>query len=261
MDAVTTLKKHLRDFRSLLSLPETNIYSPKRILPKNYILIVSPHPDDEILMGALALRLQNENKLRVINVAVTLGSSKDRQKSRDLELKQATGFLKWQNVTLPNDWPKKKVKLQQLIKKYQPCLIIAPHSHDRHPTHERTSQLLKSALAHYTGSVAWAEYWSPQAEPNLLVEIDDKTHLKQVKCLQFHKGEIERNPYHLRLLGWQMDCVRRGSEWLNHKGASSVPMLAGQLYRLEKFINGKLAVQNNPHFAYTHSDLTDWLFE
>ena len=261
MDAVTTLKKHLRDFRALLSIPETKIYSPKRILPKNYVLIVSPNPDDEILMGALALRLQSENKLKVINVAVTLGSSKEKQKSRNLELKQATTFLKWQNILLPNEWPKKKTKLQQLITKYQPSLIIAPHSLDRHPTHERSSHLLKSVLSHYSGFVAWAEYWSPQTEPNLLVEIDDKTHLKQVKSLQFHKGEIERNPYHLRLLGWQMDSVRRGSEWLNHKGSSSVPMLTGQLYRLEKFVNGRLVAKNDPHFAYTHSDLTDWLFE
>ena len=261
MDAVTTLKKHLRDFRALLSIPETKIYSPKRILPKNYVLIVSPHPDDEILMGALALRLQSENKLKVINVAVTLGSSKERHKSRNLELKQATTFLKWQNILLPNEWPKKKTKLQQLIKKYQPSLIIAPHALDHHPTHERSSHLLKSVLSHYSGFVAWAEYWSPQTEPNLLVEIDDKTHLKQVKSLQFHKGEIERNPYHLRLLGWQMDSVRRGSEWLNHKGSSSVPMLAGQLYRLEKFVNGRLVAKDDPHFAYTHSDLTDWLFE
>jgi LmbE family N-acetylglucosaminyl deacetylase len=261
MNAATVLKKHLRDFRALLLLPEKKIYSPKRILPMEYVFIVSPHPDDEILMGAVALRLQTENKIKVINIAVTLGSSKERQKERELELKDATNYLNWQNIKLPLEWPRKKEKLQQLIKKYKPRLIIAPHSHDRHPTHEKTAKLVKDMLPHHTGYVAWAEYWSPQAEPNLLVEIDDKTHLKQVKGLEFHKGEIERNPYHLRLLGWQMDSVRRGSEWLGLKGATSAPILAGQLYRLEKFVNGKLVIKDCPHFAYSHSDLTDWLFE
>lgn len=260
MDAITTLKKHLRDFRALLSLQDTKIYSPKRILPRNYVMLISPHPDDEILMGALALRLQNENKLKVVNLAVTLGSSKERRKARNLELQQAIRFLKWQNVLLPSEWSKKKTKLLQLIKKYEPSLIIAPHPNDRHPTHEKTALLLKNVLPYYSGYVAWAEYWSPQAEPNLLVEVDDKTHLKQVKSLQFHQGEIQRNPYHLRLLGWQMDNVRRGSEWLDHRGASSSPMLAGQLYRLEKFEKGKLVNTNSPHFAYSHSDLTDWFF-
>ena len=42
-------------------------------------LIFSPHPDDECIIGGLALRLQREAGMRVINVAVTQGSHKDRQ--------------------------------------------------------------------------------------------------------------------------------------------------------------------------------------
>jgi LmbE family N-acetylglucosaminyl deacetylase len=38
-------------------------------------LIFSPHPDDECIIGGLALRLLREAKWNVINVAVTLGSA------------------------------------------------------------------------------------------------------------------------------------------------------------------------------------------
>ncbi len=38
-------------------------------------LIMSPHPDDECIMGGLPLRLMREAGFRIINVAVTLGSN------------------------------------------------------------------------------------------------------------------------------------------------------------------------------------------
>ena len=38
------------------------------------VLICSPHPDDEVLTGALALRLSQEESATIYNLAVTLGS-------------------------------------------------------------------------------------------------------------------------------------------------------------------------------------------
>jgi hypothetical protein len=45
-------------------------------------LIFSPHPDDECIVGGLALRLLREKKWNVINVAVTLGGRKERRAAR-----------------------------------------------------------------------------------------------------------------------------------------------------------------------------------
>ena len=49
-------------------------------------LFFAPHPDDETIVGALALRLFREARLKVINVAVTQGSNKERQAERLVEL-------------------------------------------------------------------------------------------------------------------------------------------------------------------------------
>src|SRR6185503_8608134 len=57
------------------------------------VLIFSPHPDDECIIGALPLRLSREAKMRVINVAVTQGSKKERQTGRLQELQQACEFM------------------------------------------------------------------------------------------------------------------------------------------------------------------------
>ena len=45
-------------------------------------LILSPHPDDECVIGGLALRLMRESGVRIVNVAVTLGSNRERQAER-----------------------------------------------------------------------------------------------------------------------------------------------------------------------------------
>src|SRR5438105_10733112 len=50
------------------------------------VLIFSPHPDDEVIIGGLPLRLLRELKMNVINVAVTQGSNKARQAERWNEL-------------------------------------------------------------------------------------------------------------------------------------------------------------------------------
>ena len=42
-------------------------------------LIFSPHPDDECIIGGLALRLMREAGMRVVNVAVTQGSNMARR--------------------------------------------------------------------------------------------------------------------------------------------------------------------------------------
>src|SRR5207249_11572429 len=57
------------------------------------VLIFSPHPDDECIIGALPLRLLREAKMNVINVAVTQGSNKARQTERYQELQNACHFI------------------------------------------------------------------------------------------------------------------------------------------------------------------------
>src|SRR5687768_536250 len=51
------------------------------------VLIFSPHPDDEVIIGGLALRLLRQSRWQVINVAVTQGSNKARQAERLAELR------------------------------------------------------------------------------------------------------------------------------------------------------------------------------
>src|SRR5580700_763252 len=56
-------------------------------------LFFAPHPDDETILGGLALRLLREAKWNVVDIAITLGSIKARKAGRAQELHNACQFL------------------------------------------------------------------------------------------------------------------------------------------------------------------------
>lgn len=222
------------------------------------VMILSPHPDDESITGSLALRLMLENNAYVINVAVTLGSKKDRQKARLKELESACEFLEMDLDVLSEDWTKKSKELKALIEKYRPQLILAPHLKDHHPTHIKTGKLLAKVLktSKLKCLVGWTEFWSDQEKPNCLIEVPMEIVARQMKALEFHKGEIARNPYHLRLPSWMMDNVRRGGEIINNVGAEVPGMPFGVIYRLQVFKNKKLTdAKLSTPFLSTFADL------
>jgi len=251
--SLALFKKHHQQLQKLLPASELTPSIVRRHLPREKVLIVSPHPDDEILQSSLALRLQTENSMKVVNVAVTLGSKLDQRKRRTSELTRAVKYLKFKNYILSESWSEKKRELSEIIKKEKPSLIIAPHHLDQHTTHQRTSTLVSDVTGSFSGTIAWSEFWSAQKSPNLLVEVPFDVFLKQYKALEFHRGEIARNPYHLRLQSWLIDNVRRGSEIINHSGSESAPMLMGQLYRVSRTVN------SDQCFALKSDDLSDWL--
>lgn len=207
------------------------------------VMILSPHPDDECIVGSLALRLMQENNVHVINVAVTLGSNVKRQPARLEELTRACDLLQMELLILKETGKKKEKELKALIEKYQPTLILAPHTKDHHPTHIQTGELLKSVSKTLKAStlIAWTEFWAPMKKPNILIEVPTEILELQMRALAEHAGEVARNPYHLRLPAWMMDNVRRGSELIAGKGMEAPIMAYGVLYYLQLLQKGKLS--------------------
>jgi N-acetylglucosamine malate deacetylase 1 len=229
--------------KTLSSLfPESPLIK-KKSLPL-VVMILSPHPDDESIIGSLPLRLSHENNAHVINIAVTLGSKVERRKERIKELEDACEILKMENIILDENWKKKEKELKSLIQKYQPNLILAPHLKDHHPAHIKTGQLLKKTLTSLkttTTLVAWTEFWGVMSKPNLMVEVPTEIVELQMKALEKHVGEVSRNAYHLRLPAWMMDNVRRGSEVIGGKGVEATQMPFAVLYQLQLFKKGKFS--------------------
>jgi N-acetylglucosamine malate deacetylase 1 len=182
-------------------------------------LIFSPHPDDEVIIGGLALRLLRESGWRVVNVAVTLGSKKERQAGRLDELRaccQCIGFelalagpsgLEGINprrrLEDPVAWRAAVGMIAGILREHNPQAVCFPHDQDWNSTHVGVHWLLRDALELLGPGLDCltleTEFWGAMANPNLMVELTPSHLGDLITALTFHVGEVQRNPYHLTL--------------------------------------------------------------
>lgn len=222
------------------------------------VLVFAPHPDDEALVGGLALRLRRELRYRVTAVAVTQGSRMDRQAERLEEMHACCRFLGFELVTLPprglariqprtraeqpDAWAEAVGHVQELIAYHRPSVILMPHADDFNTTHNGTHLLVLDALQAqgpaFRCRIVETEFWHPMQDPNLLVESAPADVADLVAAVSFHKGEVRRNPYHLQLPAWMADNVRRGSERVGGQGEAAADFHFGTLYRVRDWAEG-----------------------
>jgi LmbE family N-acetylglucosaminyl deacetylase len=220
-------------------------------------LIFSPHPDDECIVGGLALRLLREAGWNVINVAVTLGGKRERRAQRLCELQNACDFLGFDLASLGLEkinpitrqknrgrWLAAVGQIKDVLKANKPRVVFFPHERDGHSTHVGVHFLVLDALKKMPRSfeffIVETEFWGQMADPNLLVEsgVEDMGDL--MAALACHVGEMRRNLYHARLPAWMMDNVRRGAELVGGQGGVAPDFTFATIYRLRKWSRGRL---------------------
>ena len=223
-------------------------------------LIFAPHPDDEVIIGALPLRLQRELGWEVIDVAVTQGSNPARRSERWSELSACcdhigfglisarAGGLEGINLRAreenPEEWQRSVETIRRLLAEHSPRAIFFPHSDDWNITHIGTHYLVLEALgalgSDFSCIAVETEFWGAMNTPNLMVESGEADVVELISALSFHVGEVKRNPYHLRLPAWLMDNVRRGGELVGGQGKKAPDFTFSTLYRAQRWCNGKL---------------------
>lgn len=232
---------------------------PKPAADAPVALIFSPHPDDECITGGFALRLMRESGMRVINVAVTLGSNKKRRPARRRELKNACNWLEFEleltksdglekinpqtRADNPRHWDAAVKIISAKLAKFQPRVIFFPHELDRHRAHIGTHFLVMDALKtlppDFQTKLVETEFWGQMPSPNLLVESSVEDVADLLAALSFHAGEMRRNPYHLRLPSWLQDNVRR-AELVGGPGSAAPDFTFATIYRLRRWKNGRV---------------------
>ncbi|KQW43743.1 MULTISPECIES: PIG-L deacetylase family protein [unclassified Roseateles] len=250
-------REHLNRFAALLGDPPDRQAGPGREPQPGHCLIFAPHPDDECIVGALPLRLKQEAGWRVSNVAVTLGSNVERRESRWAELQDACGVLGFGCIRAgadglsdvradtserqPRLWQVHVETLAALLAAHRPDLVLAPHALDDNPSHRGVCRLVTEALAaaRLDTVLAHTEFWSTQSAPNALVQTSIADTARLIAALERHAGEIERNPYHLRLPAFLADAVRRGGELLLGAGEAAPDFAFATLYRLVSYRAGQ----------------------
>jgi LmbE family N-acetylglucosaminyl deacetylase len=222
-------------------------------------LIFSPHPDDEVIIGGLPLRLLREKGVNVINVAVTQGSNKARQTERWKELSACCEFIGFglvatcenglEGINLkareqkPDDWRQSVGLVAQILREHKPKVIFFPHDQDWNVTHIGTHRLVVDALESlapgFSCVTVETEFWGAMDDPNVMVESSVRDLSDLLAALSFHAGEVRRNPYHLRMPAWMMDNVRRGGELVGGQGGAAPDFTFATLYRLRHWENGR----------------------
>ena len=247
--------------RDARTLSLGNLSAPHRPAPSAnapVALIFAPHPDDECIMGAWPLRLLREAGLRVVNVAVTLGSNLERRAGRWEELQAACGWLGFglelstagglekinpqTRKASPDLWRGAVQVIAGILERQRPSLVFFPHELDANSTHRGTYYLVMDALQAMPGEFACqvveTEYWAAHPQPNVMVEssLDEVADL--IAALSLHVGEVKRNPYHVGLPAWMQDNVRRGAELVGGQGGAAPDYAFATLYRLSRWAQG-----------------------
>ena len=223
-------------------------------------LIFSPHPDDECIIGGLPLRLMREAGVRVVNVAVTLGSNKERQQARLAELKDACGWIGFElQETAPDGleritpaarenetdhWGSAVKTIAAILAERTPQSIFIPHDADWNGTHLGVHHLVLDALASlppdFSTILVENEFWGQMQSPNLMVESSESDLADLLAALSHHVGEVRRNPYHLRMPAWMQDNVRVGAELVGGEGGEAPDFDFATLYRVRHWQDGTL---------------------
>jgi N-acetylglucosamine malate deacetylase 1 len=264
---MTPYHKLVSDYARLLkegrSFPLGTFKSaPRPEIPANAptALFFAPHPDDECIVGGMAVRLMRQAHMNLINVAVTLGSKKERQQERLRELQDACNYIGFGLETTgpnglekinpktreqdPKHWAACVTIIKDLIAEHQPKVVLCPHDRDWNSTHIGTHYLVLDALkqmpANYECYVVETEFWGAMTDPNLMLEISERDLADMIVATTFHVGEVGRNPYHLLLPPWMMDNVRRGGEVAGGQGGAAPDWAFAVLYRLRKWSKGQL---------------------
>ena len=279
-DYVSALARLVREGKSL---PLGGFPNPDRPAPPAdapTAMIFSPHPDDECIIGGLAVRLQREGAYRIVNVAVTQGSNKARQAGRWTELTAACDYLGFELVeTVPgglekisattrqNDqahWQTAVEVIARILRDRRPQVVFFPHEADWNSTHIGTHYLLADALARqrqdFACTVIETEFWGAMATPNLMVESSAEDLGQMMAALSFHVGEVQRNPYHLLVPAWMQDNVRRGGELVGGQGGAAPDFSFATLYRLRRWARGgfEYAYEGGKNIAAS-TNVADWL--
>lgn len=224
------------------------------------VIMFAPHPDDECLIGGLALRLLRESKWKVINAPVTLGSNKARKLARLEELTGAMDYLGIENKAIvengfdkinqagrasdPENWAYAVEEVAKYLEREQPQLIIFPHELDWNSTHIGVYYLLTDALKTlpitFSCRVLLTQFWGEIYNPNVMVELSEEDLADLVAATTFHVEEVNRNPYHLRLPAMMFDAVRRGGEVVGGQGGDVPSYNFATNYLLKEWKNGEL---------------------
>lgn len=173
------------------------------------LLVLAPHPDDEVIGcgGLLALHLREQRAVRV--VVITDGSEAGDRSVREDESRQALShlgavepeFLRFRDRRLDDAVDDLKNRLRDILIDFKPDLIAVPSPIEIHPDHAALSrafcELIQADPALFaTLAVARVAFYevSYTIRPNTLVDITPVAEVKYA-AISLHRSQTAQRDY------------------------------------------------------------------
>ena len=212
------------------------------------ILVIAPHPDDEILGvgGTIAKFSNSKNQVYVViltkvyppdfDPAISIQGQKEALKAHKVLGVTKTFFLDFPVLSLSLISPVKlNNALLKIIKKVKPAKMFVPFPGDIHDDHQKTffSSLVcarpnipdppDEIYAYETLSETnWnAPYLTPSFCPNVFINIE-RTLAKKIQAMQKYKSQLKRFPHERSIISIKNLARFRGSTVHLHAAESFV---------------------------------------
>lgn len=176
------------------------------------VLVVAPHPDDEVLGCGGTVHLRVLRGERVSVVFLTSGElglkklpSAKAWKIREAEANRAArilGLAKLHFLRQPDwmlgDHGRAVTKALTLaLEEERPTTVYVPHSDDGHPDHHAALRVLRAALRrcyNLNPDVLAYEVWTPLREHDVVVDITSVMPQK-IRALRAHRSQLSQFDY------------------------------------------------------------------
>lgn len=209
------------------------------------ILVLAPHPDDEIFGcgGALALLRQRAADVRVVVVTDgALGGVSGHSPLAQRRAEESVQAAQVLNLSAPTFWgladrslaedATLEARILQALAEFAPQLLLLPAPTEIHPDHQALARAGVAALRRCAGE-CWAGFYEvsfPLPAPNLVLDITAVEALKQ-QAMACFGTQLQEQPYDLRMAG--LNCYRS-----YHLGAQATSAEAYFLVRQKDLRDG-----------------------
>lgn len=198
------------------------------------ILVIAPHPDDEVLGcgGTIAKysRASHRVYLCIVTCAYTPDWTKEFIRDRPKQVKEAndilgikkTYFLNFPTVKL-DTIPRKELNnaIYRIVETVEPDILFIPHRGDLNLDHRLvfeaalvalrpTDCIIKKVLSYETTETDWGRQIEP-FRPNVYEDIGD-TFKKKIEAMKVYKSELRQYPHPRSLEGIKVLAKKRGIE-------------------------------------------------
>ena len=200
------------------------------------ILIISAHPDDEILgCGGLIARIKKTNKIQIVFLTDGVSSRKKDKKNIDIRKKETLKLFNYLKINKPiffnfndNQLDSESLleivkKIEEVIKKFKPNIVFTHYENCLNIDHQITYKATITACRplkkyHFIEQIISYEVpsstewmisnkfvFKPNIYLNISKQIDDK-----IKYLKFYKSELKKYPHSRSIKGIKTVASFRG---------------------------------------------------